>query len=128
MLLRLARSRLAGRIVSWLLTHMSYLLPLDRLRETETLVAFYHPRPSYPFRVLLTPKRSRSDLNALQTTDTDFMPDLFQTVQSIVAEFNLAESGYRLICNGGAYQTIPYLESVGPNTRLCRTTSRGGCI
>jgi histidine triad (HIT) family protein len=126
MLLRLARSRLAGRIVSWLLTHMSYLLPLDRLRETETLVAFYHPRPSYPFRVLLTPKRSRSDLNALQTTDTDFMPDLFQTVQSIVAEFNLAESGYRLICNGGAYQTIPYLGSVGPHTRRCRTTSCGG--
>jgi histidine triad (HIT) family protein len=48
-------------------------------------------------------------LNALQTTDTDFMLDLFQTVQSIVAEFNLAESGYRLICNGGAYQDVPHL-------------------
>jgi histidine triad (HIT) family protein len=88
---------------------MSFLIPVKRLRETETLLAFYHPKPSYPLHVLLVPKRRWKDLMEIETADADFLLDLVQTVQSLVKELNLEPGGYRLITNGGAYQDVPHL-------------------
>jgi len=96
---------LTGRI----LTHMSFMLPVDRLRETETLLAFHHPSPSYPLHILLVPRRNLHTLSDLSPADADFMIDLFQTVKSLVAEFDLEAAGYRLIANGGPYQDVPHL-------------------
>ena len=87
---------------------MSYLLPVDRLRETATLLAFRHPTPAYPFHVLLVPKKPIPALSALDpVTDAAFLADVFATAQSLVKEFNLP--AYRLIVNGGEYQDFPYL-------------------
>ena len=36
-LFRLARSRVSRFFIGWIFTHMSFVIPLDRLRETETL-------------------------------------------------------------------------------------------
>ena len=41
--------------------------------------------------------------------DDDFLVELYATAQSLIEEFHLAEGGYRLIVNGGAYQDFPYL-------------------
>ncbi|MFN8373920.1 MAG: HIT domain-containing protein [Anaerolineae bacterium] len=90
---------------------MSFLIPVQRLRETSTLMAFYHPRPSYLLHILIVPKRALSSLQALSPADADFMLDLFTTTQSLVAEFHLADKGkgYSLIANGGARQDVPQL-------------------
>lgn len=105
----LARSKKAGPLISWMIAHMSFLIPGQRLRETETLLAFYHPRPAYPVHILLLPKRPYPSLLALPPDDTHFLADLLQTVQSLVAELNLESSGYRLITNGGPFQDVPHL-------------------
>ena len=86
---------------------MSFAIPVKRLRETQTLMAFHHPRPSYKFHVLLVPKKSIASLKEMDSTDTTFLSDLFATVQSLVDEFNLA--AYRLIVNAGEYQDFPQL-------------------
>lgn len=86
---------------------MSFAIPVDRLRETQTLIAFRHPKPSYPFHVLLVPKKAVQNLSELDTNDSTFLVDLFSTVQSLVNEFHL--SAYRLIVNGGEYQDFPQL-------------------
>ena len=88
---------------------MSFLLPVERLRETRTLIAFHHPRPGYSVHILLVPKRRLGSLLDLSAADADFTADLFETVQSLVAEFELEKRGYRLIANGGPYQEVPYL-------------------
>jgi histidine triad (HIT) family protein len=88
---------------------MSFAIPVERLHETATLIAFYHPQPGYPFHVLLVPKRARQSLADLTPADADFLIDLFQTVQLLVERFNLEEPGYRLIANGGRYQDVPHL-------------------
>ena len=98
--------RLFSFLVSWIFTHMSFAIPARRLRETETLLAFHHPKPSYPFHVVLVPKQEVPNMMELDPASA-FLPDLFATVQSLVAEFQLP--GYRLIVNGGAYQDFPHL-------------------
>ena len=86
---------------------MSFAIPVKRLRETETLMAFYHPKPSYKFHVLLVPKKAIVSLNEFDSKDVSFLTDLYSTVQSLVNEFHL--SAYRLIVNGGEYQDFPQL-------------------
>jgi histidine triad (HIT) family protein len=93
--------------IGWVFAHMSFALPVKRLRETETLLAFYHPKPAYPFHVLLVPKKAVAALRDLDANDTVFLSDLYATVQTIVDEFELP--AYRLIVNGGAYQDFPQL-------------------
>jgi histidine triad (HIT) family protein len=88
---------------------MSFVLPVERLHETDTLVAFHHPRPSHPLHILLVPKRKLSNLMAVQPADSDFFTDLYRTVQKLVIEFNLEAPGYTLLVNGGAYQDVPHL-------------------
>ena len=94
-------------LIGWMFEHMSFAIPVERLRETEVLMAFYHPKPAYPFHVLLMPKKAVTSLKELDPNDSAFLTDLYPTVQSLVDEFHL--SAYRLIVNGGDYQDFPQL-------------------
>lgn len=94
-------------LIGWLFAHMSLALPVKRLRETDTLMAFHHPRPAYQFHVLLVPKKAVISLMEFDATDTTFLTDLYSTVQSLVDEFQL--TAWRLIVNGGEYQDFPQL-------------------
>ena len=94
-------------LIGWIFAHMSFAIPVKRLRETGTLLAFYHPKPAYQFHVLLVPKKSVASLKELDSKDSAFLIDLYATVQSLVDEFGLTT--YRLIVNGGEYQDFPQL-------------------
>jgi histidine triad (HIT) family protein len=107
--LRLARSPAGRRLVGWAFAKMSFALPVRRLRETETLLAFYHPRPAYPVHILLVPKKALVGLEALGPKDGPFLADLVAAVQSLVSELKLEAAGYRLIANGGRFQDVPQL-------------------
>jgi len=102
-----ANTSIGSALIGWILTKTNFLLPFDRLRETETLIAFHHPKPAYSFHVLIVPKKTVQSLANLDANDSVFLADLFSTVQSLVNEFHL--SAYRLIVNGGEYQDFPQL-------------------
>ena len=94
-------------LIGWIFEHMSFAIPVKRLRETDTLMAFHHPKPSYPFHVLLVPKKAVVTFKELDAKDLSFLSDLYSTVKSLVDEFHL--SAWRLIVNGGEYQDFPQL-------------------
>ena len=88
---------------------MSFAIPVKRLREMDSLLAFFHPQPAYPLHILIIPKRPVSSLSALDAADTEFLQNLVQVMQSLVQEFDLEQHGYRLIVNGGPNQDFPHL-------------------
>jgi histidine triad (HIT) family protein len=94
-------------LIGWIFAHMSFAIPVRRLRETKTLMAFYHPKPAYAFHVLLVPKKAVASLKEFDSADTAFLQDVYSTVQKLVIEYEL--SSYRLILNGGEYQGFPHL-------------------
>jgi histidine triad (HIT) family protein len=106
---RIARSKPGRLIIGWIFTHMSFIIPVKRLRETKKLVAFHHPAPIYPVHILLVPKKNIGNLVELEDEDDDYLKEVFQIARSLVVELDLAETGYRLILNGGKYQDIPQL-------------------
>ncbi len=107
--MRLARSRWTGKWMGWVFTHMSFMLPVERLHETETLVAFRHPSPAYPVHILIVPKRAYASLLEVPTEDRAFLTDLIATTQKLVRDLNLESQGYRLIANGGRFQDVGQL-------------------
>lgn len=94
-------------LIGWIFARLSFAIPVKRLRETESLMAIYHPKPSYPFHILLVPKKAVKSLMEIDASDSAFLTDLYSTVQGLVEEFHL--TAYRLIVNGGEYQDFPQL-------------------
>jgi len=109
LLLGAARSRAAGWIVRTAFATFPQALPLDRLHETESLVAFHHPSPAYPVHILIVPKRRYASLLEISGDDVEFMRDLFETIAELVHEFRLDERSYRLVVNGGEAQDVGLL-------------------
>ena len=105
--MRFARSGVGRSLVRLIFDKMTFALPVKRLRETSSLMAFRHPQPAYAFHVILIPKKAVASLSEFDPSDTTFLSDLYQNVQSLVTEFQL--SAYRLIVNGGEYQDFPQL-------------------
>ena len=108
-LVRLARSSIGTLLIGWVFAHASFAIPLRRLRETESLMAFHHPQPGYPVHILIMPKKALRSLADLTPADAQLLLDIFQAAHSLAVEFNLEQSGYRLIVNGGAYQEVKQL-------------------
>jgi histidine triad (HIT) family protein len=99
---------LIARILLWMMDSLPFALPTVRLRETDTLLAFFHPQASHPYHVLLLPRKPVRSLAELDPRlETAFLTDLFAAVQSLVAEYQLP--AYRLVVNGGEYQDFPLL-------------------
>lgn len=92
-----------------MLTHMSMALPVNRLHETRTLLAFQHPEPAYPVHILFVPKKTIGSMMELGADDHKFLQDVFSTAQILVTDLGLESNGYRLILNGGNFQDFPYL-------------------
>ncbi len=109
MLLSLARSRFGSSLVGWAFAHLSFALPVRRLRESDTLLAFWHPRPCYPIHILLVPKKAIAGLETLTPADDALLAEVLRTAHSLAAELGIAAGGYRLLVNGGAYQDVPQL-------------------
>ena len=98
--------RLLAPLIGWIFEYMSFAIPVKRLRETDSLMAFRHPKPSYPFHILLVPKKTIASFLDLEP-DSAFLKDLPSTVQSLVEEYQLP--AWRLIVNGGENQDFPQL-------------------
>jgi len=106
---RMARTSFGRFITALVFAKMDFLIPVKRLRDTPNCLAFHHPSPAYPLHILIVPKRSLAGLQDLSPADQELLFEMFQTVQSLVAEFNLDPAGYRLVINGGKNQDIPLL-------------------
>jgi len=106
---RFARSWLGSVLVGWLFSRFSFAIPVKRILETDTLMAFYHPQPSYPLHVLLVPKRKYKTVTDIANEDTELMKDIFGAVKKLVEMYELEKSSYRLITNGGNAQDVPQL-------------------
>jgi histidine triad (HIT) family protein len=109
LLFAVARSRAGGIAAGWGFAHMAGCLPINRLYETASVVAFYHPKPSYRVHILIVPKRSIADICAVTGSEMRIIADVVAAAQTIVKQLGLDADGYRLLTNGGKYQDIRQL-------------------
>ena len=109
LLLWLARTRLGSSLVGFLFANFTFALPMKRLRETDTLIAIFHPNPCHTLHILIVPKLRYKTIFDIPSGEKEFTSDLFDTVKSLVEEYELEKRAYRLIMNGGDYQEVDHL-------------------
>ena len=105
----IAKTWFGGLILHWIFAYFSFFIPGKRLVETDSVLAFHHPSPSYPLHILIVPKSKYSSLVDLPSNDHIFEVELFSVVNDLVKMFNLESKGYRLIVNGGNAQEVDHL-------------------
>jgi len=105
----IAKTWIGGLLLHWIIAFFSFVIPGEKLIETDSLIAFHHPSPSYPLHILIVPKAKFRSLNDLPTVDLVFESGLFVAVNELVRRFDLEDYGYRLIANGGSAQDVDHL-------------------
>lgn len=105
-LFKLARTRVGNSMVRWSFAHATKLMPVDKLHETDLVIAFRHPKPSHETHIVIVPKRSIKTLMHLSGNDADVLRDVFLTAQNVIQDLGLASQGYSVVVNGGPRQDV----------------------
>jgi diadenosine tetraphosphate (Ap4A) HIT family hydrolase len=107
LLFKAASSRFLKPVFVFLFNHTGHFMPDKNLIECAYWRVFYHPKPTYPWHILILPKSGIRSLTDAPNESEAFYSELFMIVKDLIEEFNLKACGCRLITNGGTNQGVP---------------------
>lgn len=108
-LFSLAKTPIGDLIVGLAFGKLSGVLPVKRLKETEKVIAFWHPKPAYEKHILIVPKKAIANLTTLNPNDIEYISEVFLVAQELVNSLKLEGDGYSLLTNGGKKQEVNQL-------------------
>ena len=77
-------------------------IPSKKIYEDDKVLAFYDISPEAPVHFLVIPKEHISSANELTEENSEIVSHIFMTINKIVKEIGIADSGYRIVNNCGA--------------------------
>ena len=85
--------------------------PSDIVYCDEYVTAFKDIYPDAPVHILIIPNKKIKSLNEIEEEDSIYLSKIMLTAKNLAKQFNIDESGYRLITNCGkdGGQEIDYL-------------------
>lgn len=83
--------------------------PVERVRETEHVLAFHHTRPAYPVHIVVIPRRHIDSLLTLTDSDDALLAALFRVIRAVAADVVATHGAARVITNLGDYQDSKHL-------------------
>jgi histidine triad (HIT) family protein len=98
-------------------------LPSKIVYEDDLVIAFHDIQPIAPVHILIVPKKEIATVNDVTEEDEPALGRMFTVAARIAREFNIAESGYRLVtnCNSDGGQEVFHIhmhlmggERIGP--------------
>jgi histidine triad (HIT) family protein len=84
---------------------VAYSVPAKIEFENDTIIAFRNIAPVAEVHLLITPKKH---VETLLEVDSDTISKMTEACKEVIKKFQI-EGGYKLIFNGGKYQSIPHL-------------------
>ncbi|SFL25816.1 histidine triad nucleotide-binding protein [Halanaerobium salsuginis] len=77
-------------------------LATEFIYSDDQVVVFKDINPQAPVHLLIVPRRHIKDLNNIVETDAELIGHIYQIAAKLAAEYDIADSGYRLVSNCGA--------------------------
>jgi len=88
---------------------LSGKIEVDKVHETENVIAYHHTNPFWQTHIVVIPKRHISSLLTLESSDDAVFLELFEVIRK-VADSVVAEKGAaRVLTNLGEYQDSKHL-------------------
>ena len=83
--------------------------PIERVPETEDVLAFHHTRPYWPVHIVVIPKVHVPSLTNLGEHSMDLVHKVLAVVREIAAEVEQEHGACRILTNLGTYQDSKHL-------------------
>ena len=81
---------------------------VQKVIETDTVLAYHHTRPFWPVHVVVIPKRHISSLLTLEVED-EVLVEMIAVIKQVAAQIVAEHGGCRAVTNLGAYQDSKHL-------------------
>ncbi len=82
---------------------------VEKVIETENVLAYYHTRPFYPIHIVTIPKRHISSLLALEEEDNELLLEMIKVIKKVTAIVTNEHRACKVITNIGNYQDSKHL-------------------
>ena len=82
---------------------------VEKVLETENVLAYHHTRPFYPVHIVAIPKKHISSLITLEESDNKLLLELLGVIRKIAAMVTEEKGACRVITNVGDYQDSKHL-------------------
>ena len=82
---------------------------VEKVIETDNVLAFHHTKPSYPSHIVVIPKKHISSLITLKNEDSDLLIEIITVVKEVAQQTVNRYGACRVITNLGEYQESKHL-------------------
>lgn len=82
--------------------------PIEKLYESENVLAFHHTKPSYKIHIVITAKKHITDLASFPDQDLPILNEMLRVARDLSKSLD-KDSGIRLITNLGKFQDTPHI-------------------
>ncbi|MFD1358620.1 HIT domain-containing protein [Fictibacillus halophilus] len=82
---------------------------VNKVLETENVLAYNHTRPFYPVHIVAIPKKHISSLIALEDSDNELLLELLSVIKKVATKVTKENGACRVITNLGSYQDSKHL-------------------
>ncbi|MFH0892179.1 MAG: HIT domain-containing protein [Candidatus Falkowbacteria bacterium] len=82
--------------------------PIEKLYESNNILAFYHTRPSYKIHIVITSKKHILDLPSVADEELTILNEIINVARDLSKNLN-KKDGIRLITNAGKFQDSPHI-------------------
>ncbi|WP_042221565.1 HIT domain-containing protein [Oceanobacillus manasiensis] len=83
--------------------------PVNKVLETENVLAYYHTKPFWPIHIVAIPKRHIPSLITLEDSDNELLIELLGVIRKVAATVTEENGACRVITNLGDYQDSKHL-------------------
>ncbi len=83
--------------------------PVNKMIETDSVLAFHHTRPYWPVHIVVIPKRHFDSLLALEVEEHKLLLEMMSVIKQVAAEVVAQHGGCRIVTNLGKYQDSKHL-------------------
>ncbi len=82
---------------------------VEKILETENVLAYYHTRPFWETHIVVIPKKHISSLLTLEKSDESLFLELFTVIKEVSAKVVKEKGAARVLTNLGNYQDSKHL-------------------
>ena len=106
---QIAKTPLGDLIVGIAFGNFAGLLPVKKVKETDKVLAFWHPKPYWEKHILIVPKKAIKNIPELKEADYPYINEVYKVAKEVVTELGWDKDGYSLLTNGGNRQEVNQL-------------------
>ena len=82
---------------------------VEKVLETENVLAYHHTRPFWATHIVVIPKRHIDSLITVEDKDREILLELFEVIRKVASDVTAEKGAARVLTNLGDYQDSKHL-------------------